>query len=139
MYPMIDREKTGAHLRKLMKENHVTPADICEYLSLACVQTVYRWLSGGNIPSVDNLYALSQFFDVSMDELIVGNREPVSDTRCRVPTGGHMVQEDNALRSYHEAAVKEHSGRAFRRKPGLRRKSRFSYYCFQTVSIVAMP
>ena len=31
----------------------------------------YRWLRGSNLPSVDNLYALSRFFEVSMEDVLV--------------------------------------------------------------------
>lgn len=76
MYPTVDSKKTGQKIKQLMLENNLTPKDIQEYLSLACIQTIYRWLNGTTIPSVDNLYALSALFDVSMDEIIQGNRYP---------------------------------------------------------------
>lgn len=81
MYPVIDKEKTGARIRVLMKEAQKTPADIQNYLGLSCVQTVYRWLDGTNIPSIDNFYALSQLFQVSVDDMIVGNRQS-RDMEC---------------------------------------------------------
>ena len=40
-------------------------------MGLASPQAVYRWLRGSNMPSVDNLYALSRFLDVPMDNVIV--------------------------------------------------------------------
>jgi len=45
----------------------MNPVDIQTYLGLSCVQTVYRWLDGTNIPSVDNLYALSSLLHVDME------------------------------------------------------------------------
>lgn len=77
MYPTVDSKKTGQKIKQLMLENNLTPKDIQEYLSLACIQTIYRWLNGITIPSVDNLYALSALFNVSMDEIIQGNRYPI--------------------------------------------------------------
>lgn len=74
MFPVIDKERTGKRLAQLMQINGLAPKDIQEYLSLSCVQTVYRWMKGINIPSVDNLYALSQMFRVSVDEMLIGNR-----------------------------------------------------------------
>ena len=75
MYPVIDKERTGKRLKGLMELNGLSPKDIQCYLSLSCVQTVYRWLEGTNIPSIDNLYALSQLFQTGMDEMIAGNRK----------------------------------------------------------------
>ena len=41
-------------------------------VGLAAPQAVYRWLKGSNMPSVDNLYALSRYLNVQMDDVIVG-------------------------------------------------------------------
>lgn len=79
MYPMIDTVQTGKRIEEFMKRQGLTPRDIQEYLSLTCVQTVYRWLKGINVPSVDNLYALSQLFHVSIDDMIVGNRKVIEN------------------------------------------------------------
>ena len=75
MYPTINKAKTGERIEKLMKSSGKTPRDIQKYLGLACVQSVYRWLEGINSPSIDNFYALSQLFQIPIDEMIVGNRE----------------------------------------------------------------
>lgn len=42
MFPVIDKQKTADKLKLLMKVNRLTPKDIQDYLSLTCVQTVYR-------------------------------------------------------------------------------------------------
>lgn len=73
-FPLIDKEEIGEQLRYLMRRKHLKPSDVQEYLGLTCVQTVYRWLEGVNIPSVDHLYALSQLFHVRVDDMLAGNR-----------------------------------------------------------------
>lgn len=75
MFPVIDKKKTGKRLKQIFKRYNLTPKDIQKYLSLSCVQTVYRWLEGINIPSIDHLYALSTWLELSIDEFIVGNKE----------------------------------------------------------------
>lgn len=77
----IDREKTGERLRELMAERQVTPQDLKGYLQLNCVQTVYRWLDGINIPTLDNFFALSRMFDVSMDEMLIAKPDPFADVQ----------------------------------------------------------
>jgi len=74
MFPTINKQKTAERLSTIMKACKKTPADIQNYLGLACVQTVYRWLEGVNLPSIDNLYALSQLFQIPVDSMIVGSR-----------------------------------------------------------------
>ncbi len=83
--PLINKNETAKRLELLMKWNHLRPKDIQEYLGLACVQTVYRWLEGVNIPSVDHLYALSRLFHVSMDDMLVGNGKTISTpAQCKI-------------------------------------------------------
>ena len=72
--PMIDKKTTGQQLKYFMETRGFTPKDIQEYLSLSCVQTVYRWFMGVNIPNIDNLYALSSLFETSIDALVAGER-----------------------------------------------------------------
>ena len=74
-YPVIDRLKTGHTLKRIMQQRGITASDVQGYLNLACVQSVYRWLAGINIPTVDNLYALSQLLQVPIDQLICGSRD----------------------------------------------------------------
>ena len=71
VYPVIDLAATGAHLKELLNERDITVQDVQTALGLAAPQAVYRWLRGSNMPSVDNLYALSRFLDVPMNNVIV--------------------------------------------------------------------
>ncbi|MBD5482901.1 MAG: helix-turn-helix transcriptional regulator [Lachnospiraceae bacterium] len=73
-YPTINMKATGIRLGQIMKWKKISPKAVQDYLGLSCVQSVYRWLNGCSIPSVDHLYALSELFQIPMDHLIVGNR-----------------------------------------------------------------
>lgn len=75
MYPLINKEKTGRWLKCLFLLHNLQPKDIQTYLSLGCIQTVYRWLNGTNVPSVDHLYAMSGLMRIPMDRLVVGDKE----------------------------------------------------------------
>lgn len=79
MIPVIDKRKTGVNLRRIMDRCGLSAKEVQEYLGLGCVQSVYRWLDGINLPSVDNLYAMSQLLNVSVDDILCGNR--VSNSR----------------------------------------------------------
>lgn len=70
MFPQINKRRFGKNLKQIMKLHGTTPRQIQEYLSLSCVQTVYRWMEGINIPCVDHLYALSVLLGVDMEQLI---------------------------------------------------------------------
>ena len=98
LIPTIDKVETGKKLKRIMERNQITPNDIMKYLNLSCIQTVYRWLEGLNVPSIDNLYALSDLLNVSMDELIVGSK-----TDDRMNCYGVFVLR---MRSYYNSLVK---------------------------------
>ena len=70
-YPVIDMRATGAHIKELMNTREVTVQDVQEAMGLASPQAVYRCLRGSNMPSVDSLYALSRYLNVSMEDVIV--------------------------------------------------------------------
>ena len=71
VYPVIDMCATGAHIKELMDAREVTVQDVQKAMGLTAPQAVYRWLKGSNMPSVDNLFALSRYLDVSMEDVIV--------------------------------------------------------------------
>ena len=75
MFPLINKRETGVNLRRIMDMRGITPKDVQEYLGLGCVQSVYRWTDGVNMPTIDNLYALSELFKVPIDEMVCGNRK----------------------------------------------------------------
>ena len=77
MFPTIDKRETGLRLRKIMEERGINVKQVQEYLGLACVQSVYHWLNGCSMPTIDNLYALSELFKVSIDEMVCGNRQSI--------------------------------------------------------------
>lgn len=70
-YPVIDMRATGAHIKELMVARDISVQDVQEAMELASPQAVYRWLRGSNMPSVDNLFALSRYLNVQMDDVIV--------------------------------------------------------------------
>ena len=74
MIPMINMRDTGINLRQLMDKRGVSVKDVKDYLGLTSIQSVYNWLNGINMPTIDNLYALSQMLDVSIDEIVRGNK-----------------------------------------------------------------
>ena len=72
-YPMIDTKKTGQTIKRIMIENGYTVKDLQHYLRLEAPQSVYNWFYGKSLPTLDNLYALSELFKVPVDEMLRGN------------------------------------------------------------------
>ncbi len=94
MFPLISKKETGIHLRKIMDERGIAVRDVQEYLGLGSVQSVYHWLNGLSMPTIDNLYALSELFGLPIDEMVRGNREPKIQAAKVEPI--HTYQENRA-------------------------------------------
>ena len=74
-YPVIDIARTGQNIKRIMKLKGMTMKNIQEFLELSTPQSIYHWFDGRNLPTIDNLYALSELFRLPVDALIVGNRK----------------------------------------------------------------
>ena len=94
MFPTIDKKKTGIHLRQIMDERGLSVKDVQQYLGLGSVQSVYHWLNGLSMPTIDNLYALSELFQMPVDDMLCGDRQYVPARRYH--------SQFERLRAYYE-------------------------------------
>lgn len=74
MYPEINMKATGKYLREIMDWRGVTVKEVQKYLNLSSIQSIYHWLNGSSMPTIDHLYALSDLFQMPVDAMMVGNR-----------------------------------------------------------------
>ena len=74
MYPIIDKKATGNRIKRIMDCQNISVKELKDYLGLSCVQSIYHWLDGTCLPTLDNLYAMSQLFGTSIDAMVCGNR-----------------------------------------------------------------
>lgn len=80
-YPVIDITKTGQNIKRIMQLKGFTVKDIQEFLQLGTTQSIYHWFDGRNLPTIDNLYALGELFQVPVDAMLVGDRK--LECRCQ--------------------------------------------------------
>lgn len=71
MIPKIDVKETGKNIKKLMNEGRVTPSDIQLWCGFSTVQPIYHWISGRNLPTVDNLLILSTVFSCTIEDILI--------------------------------------------------------------------
>ena len=69
----MDMNKMGAFLQVLRKEHSLTQEQLGEKLHISS-KTISRWETGTYMPPVEMLLALSKLYDVSMNELVAGER-----------------------------------------------------------------
>ena len=61
-YPTIDMKATGRNIKRIMRAKGISVKEVQKYLGLSAPQGIYHWLDGRSMPTVDNLYALSELF-----------------------------------------------------------------------------
>ncbi len=66
--------KMGEFLKELRKEKNMTQEQLAEMLNVSG-RTVSRWETGSNMPDLDILIELADFYDVDIRELIDGERK----------------------------------------------------------------
>ena len=74
-YPVIDMKKTGSTIKMIMLSRGYKVKDLQQFLGFDAPQGIYHWLEGKALPSVDNLYALSELFCLPVDTFIRGTRK----------------------------------------------------------------
>lgn len=80
-YPVVDLERTGQNIKRIMQLKGLSVKDVQDFLELSTPQSIYHWFDGRNLPTIDNLYALSELFQVPVDAMLVGNRK--FECRCQ--------------------------------------------------------
>lgn len=70
----MDQKKVGLFLKTLRKEKNITQEVLAETLNVSS-RTVSRWETGSNMPDISLLVELSEFYQVSILEIINGERK----------------------------------------------------------------
>lgn len=70
----MDQKKIGNFLKELRKGKGITQEEFAEKLDVSG-RTVSRWETGVNMPDISLLVEISEFFDVSIPEIINGERK----------------------------------------------------------------
>ncbi len=104
-------------IQELRKNAGLSQEALAEQLGVTR-QAVSKWESGINIPDIDKIIALSKLFDVSLSELLTGEKEEASapkeaiaetsvpDEKYEALLQEHLLQVDEMLKSN---AKKKHS------------------------------
>ena len=74
----MDQIKTGKFIATLRKEKELTQEQLGEKLGVTN-KTISRWENGNYMPDIEMLSLLSKEFDVSINELISGERLLLDD------------------------------------------------------------
>lgn len=70
----VDSQKIGSFLKQLRNEKKLTQEDLAEQLNVSS-RTISRWETGRNLPDLSLLVELAEFYDISIPEIIDGERK----------------------------------------------------------------
>ncbi len=70
----MDQKKIGSFLKELRKEKGITQEQFAEVLGVSG-RTVSRWETGNNMPDISLLINIAEYFDVSIPDIINGERK----------------------------------------------------------------
>ena len=66
----IDYEATGHRIKELMELKGISAKDLSGVLNVS-FQAVYKWQRGEALPTINNLFLLSQLLDTDMEDMLV--------------------------------------------------------------------
>ena len=92
----MNQKKTGEFLKSLREGKGLTQEQLAEHFSVS-TRTVSRWETGSNMPTVDMLIELADFYDVDIQEIIDGERK----------SENMKIETIDTLKKVAEYAVKE--------------------------------
>ena len=70
----MDQKKIGSLLKELRKEKGLTQEQFAEIVNVSS-RTVSRWENGNNMPDLDILIQISDYYEIDLRELLDGERK----------------------------------------------------------------
>ena len=97
----MNQQKMGAFLKKLRNEKDLTQEQLAERFNTTR-RSVSRWETGSNLPDIDILIEMSDFYDVDLREILDGERknekmdQETKETLLKVAEYGNTQKEKMA-------------------------------------------
>lgn len=66
----IDAVATGKRIQELRKQRGLRVTDISDRMGFYEPQAVYKWMRGESLPTLQNMFCLSQILETSMEDII---------------------------------------------------------------------
>ena len=67
----VNMKKTGSNISNIIFSKDISVKEVSDMLGFSSTRSVYKWLSGQTLPSLDSLIILSEILETTMDELII--------------------------------------------------------------------
>ena len=73
--PVINMTKTGQNIVILRKRAGLSVRDLQDAFGFGTPQAIYKWQQGLALPTIDNLVVLAALLGVTIDEIIVTDKQ----------------------------------------------------------------
>lgn len=90
----MNQIKTGKFIAELRHGKGLTQESLGERIGVSN-KTISRWENGNYMPDIEMLQVLSQFFDVTINELVAGQRLMDEDFREKADENIVLLSQDN--------------------------------------------
>lgn len=103
-----DLKETGQRLKQLFEQNGMSVRDVQELLELESVQSVYKWLWGLSMPSIDHLLMIAALFHTTLDDIVVGkekmimNKKTFMNTKATISNDADLINGGNTMTNTYE-------------------------------------
>ena len=68
---VLDKDKTGQNLKRLIQRSGMSYDDIADHLNLNTARVIYDWVNGFKLPKIEHLVILSLLFQVKIEDILV--------------------------------------------------------------------
>lgn len=92
----MDTVKIGKFLSELRRERRLTQEQLAEKIGTSN-KTISRWENGNYMPPVEMLMVLSEFYGVSINEILSGRRLDDNETQSAAEENLKSVLEDSSF------------------------------------------
>lgn len=72
--PIINMERSGENIKRLMDNAHMTVRDIQTIFGFSTPNAIYKWIHGTSLPTLDNILVLSDILSVPIEQILVVGR-----------------------------------------------------------------
>jgi transcriptional regulator with XRE-family HTH domain len=67
----INMEATCKRLDELRLERNLSVKDIQNHFGFSTPQSVYKWMGGNSLPTIDNLVILADLYQCKVDDMLI--------------------------------------------------------------------
>lgn len=78
----MDQKKIGGFLKELRKEKGITQEQLAEKFYVSS-RTVSRWENGNNMPDLDILIEISDYYEIDLRDILNGERKKTMDKEIK--------------------------------------------------------